>query len=188
MIVIRGMSDNTLSEKNFALYNYLKGLFLLVSWVCDFFFHFERHLCFLEPIPSSLCYRQSSISHCYLHCNYLPTPHQEGNCSVPTGQFDCPWCFFFWNDEGRYSFRSEAGRNTTKVARDACISLSHRRMVPVYFGSYQVLLRIPAKHMLITIHSVLKLHLFWAGALLWHGFRSWDGEVVSAQGNILTTK
>lgn len=57
-------------------------------------------------------------------------------------------------------FKSEAGRNTTKVARDACISLSCRRMAPVYFGSYRVLLRILAKHMLVTINSVLRLHLF----------------------------
>lgn len=119
MIVIRGKEDNTLSEKNFALYNYLKRLFLLMSWVCDFFFHFERHLCFLGPILPSLCYRQSSVSHSFLRCTYPPTPCQEGNWSVPTGQFGCSWCFFCENNEGRYSFRSEAGRNTTKVARDA---------------------------------------------------------------------
>lgn len=162
-----------------------------MSWVCGVFFcHFERHLCFLGLILPSLCYRQSFISHCFLHCTYQSTPCQEGNYRVPTGQFGYLWCFFIFcgNGEGRYSFRLEAGRNTTKVARDACISFSHRRMAPVYFGSYQVLLRIPAKHMLVTINSVLQLHLFWAGALLWHGFRSWDGEVVSVQGKILTTK
>lgn len=114
--------------------------------------------------------------------NRFPLPYVIGSLPSPTATCAAPTCqlpvrkgtvvfpqdslvvrdafFFFGNDEGRYSFRSEAGRNTTKVARDACISLSHRRMAPVYFGSYQVLLRIPAKHMLITIHSVLKLHLF----------------------------
>lgn len=72
------------------------------------------------------------------HLPLLPVLHLPVN-SLSGRELSCShrtvWLsvvlFFCGNGEGRYSFRLEAGRNTTKVARDACISFSHRRMAPL---------------------------------------------------------
>lgn len=72
MIVIRGKEDNTLSEKNFALYNYLKRLFLLMSWVCDFFF-----------ILKGICVFWDRFSLPYV-IGSLPSP--TASCAAPTRQ------------------------------------------------------------------------------------------------------